>query len=53
VLFASAIETLTSILFAETGRLMQEGERALQARTACDKFGTESTSRAAVISPTA
>jgi hypothetical protein len=27
-LFASAIETLTSILFAETGRLMQEGERA-------------------------
>jgi hypothetical protein len=33
---------------------MQEGERALQARAACDKFGTESTStRAAVISPTA
>jgi len=52
-LFASAIETLTSILFVETGRLMQEGERALQAHTASDKFGTESASRAAVTSPTA
>jgi hypothetical protein len=38
LLFASAIETLTSILFAETGRLMQEGERALQAHTASDNL---------------